>query len=187
MPAPHNAVHVLTVSTLTAALAGLPCGSDGKESARQCRRPWCSPWVRKAPCRREWHPTPVFLPGESHGQRRLAGYSPWGQQGQIWQKQLSVHAHIRSLLSVTLPDAGETRPRTAKGRWPQGVCGLAREEVQKTHSYDARTQGSSEGGPVLGKLTRLKENQSRWPREASIKSLHLEPRVLVLGQGRQYS
>ena len=30
------------------------------------------------PWRREWQPTPVFLPGESHGQRSLAGYSPWG-------------------------------------------------------------------------------------------------------------
>jgi len=29
-------------------------------------------------CRRKWQPTPVFLPGESHGQRNLAGYSPWG-------------------------------------------------------------------------------------------------------------
>ena len=28
--------------------------------------------------RKEWHPTPVFLPGESHGQRSLGGYSPWG-------------------------------------------------------------------------------------------------------------
>ena len=35
------------------------------------------PWVKKIPWRREWHPTPVFLPGESHGQRSLGGYSPW--------------------------------------------------------------------------------------------------------------
>ena len=32
------------------------------------------------PWRRKWHPTSVFLPGESHGQRSLAGYSPWGQE-----------------------------------------------------------------------------------------------------------
>ena len=35
-----------------------------------------NPWVRKIPWRRKWQPTPVFLPGESHGQRSLAGYSP---------------------------------------------------------------------------------------------------------------
>ena len=36
-----------------------------------------NPWVRKIPRKREWQPTPVFLPGESLGQRNLAGYSPW--------------------------------------------------------------------------------------------------------------
>ena len=34
------------------------------------------PWVGKIPWRRVWQPTPVFLPGESHGQRSLGGYSP---------------------------------------------------------------------------------------------------------------
>ena len=48
-----------------------------KESACQCRRWGFSPWVGKIPWRRKWQPTPVFLPGESHGQRSLAGYSPW--------------------------------------------------------------------------------------------------------------
>ena len=37
------------------------------------------PWVGKIPWRRAWQPTPVFLPGESHGQRSLAGYSPEGR------------------------------------------------------------------------------------------------------------
>jgi len=36
---------------------------------------------RKIPWRRKWQPTPVFLPGESHGQRSLAGYSPRGCKG----------------------------------------------------------------------------------------------------------
>ena len=39
-----------------------------------------NPWVRKIPWREARQPTPVFLPGESHGQRSLAGYSPWGLQ-----------------------------------------------------------------------------------------------------------
>ena len=37
-----------------------------------------SPWTGKVPRRKAWEPTPVFLPGESHGQRSLIGYSPWG-------------------------------------------------------------------------------------------------------------
>ena len=38
------------------------------------------PWVGKLPWRMKWKPTPVFLPGESHGQRSLAGYSPWSRK-----------------------------------------------------------------------------------------------------------
>ena len=44
----------------------------------QCGRPGFSPWVGQIPWRRERLPTPVFWPGEFHGQRNLAGYSPWG-------------------------------------------------------------------------------------------------------------
>ena len=36
--------------------------------------------VRKIAWRRKWQPTPVFLPGESHGWRNLEGYSPWGRK-----------------------------------------------------------------------------------------------------------
>ena len=46
----------------------------------QCKIPRFDPWVRKIPWRREWQPTPVFLPGEFHGQRSLVGYSPQGHK-----------------------------------------------------------------------------------------------------------
>ena len=45
----------------------------------QRRRPGFDHWVRKIPWRKEWLPTPVFLP-EFHGQRSLVGYSPWGHK-----------------------------------------------------------------------------------------------------------
>ena len=45
-----------------------------------CRRRGFSPWVGKIPCRRAWQTTPVFLPGESYGQKSLAGYSPQGHK-----------------------------------------------------------------------------------------------------------
>ena len=44
------------------------------------KRCWFDLWVGKIPWRRAWQPTPVFLPGESHGQRSLAGYGPWGHK-----------------------------------------------------------------------------------------------------------
>ena len=40
--------------------------------------PVSDPWVGKIPWRRKWQPTPIFFPGEFHGQRSLAGYSLWG-------------------------------------------------------------------------------------------------------------
>ena len=46
----------------------------------QCRRLGFDLWVGKILWRREWQSTPVFLPGESHGQRSLAGYSPYGHK-----------------------------------------------------------------------------------------------------------
>ena len=42
-------------------------------NAGRCKRPRFNPWVRKISWRRAWQPTPVFLPGESQGQRSLAG------------------------------------------------------------------------------------------------------------------
>ena len=55
----------------------LPGGSDGKSVCLQCGRPVLDPWVGKIPWRRKWPPTPVLLPGKSHGSRSLVGYSPW--------------------------------------------------------------------------------------------------------------
>jgi len=49
---------------------GLPWWLSGKESP-------CTPYAGSIPWRRKWQPTPVFLLGKSHGQRSLAGYSPW--------------------------------------------------------------------------------------------------------------
>ena len=62
---------------------GFPGGASAKEPACQCRihkRCGFNAWVGKVPWRRKWQHTPVFLPGESHGQRNLEGCSPWGRK-----------------------------------------------------------------------------------------------------------
>ena len=57
--------------------------------------------VRKMPWRRKWQPTSVFLPGESHGQRNLVGYSPWGSKESDTNKQLSLrHPFMDHSLAV---------------------------------------------------------------------------------------
>ena len=65
-----NETIIITTTT------GFPGGSDGQESACKVK----NPWVRKIPWRKKWQPTPVFLPGEFHGQRSLVGYSPWSHK-----------------------------------------------------------------------------------------------------------
>ena len=68
-----------------------PGGSDGKSICLQCGRPGFDPWVGKIPWRRKWQPTPVLLPGKSHGQRSLAGCSPWDRKGLDTTEQLHFH------------------------------------------------------------------------------------------------
>ena len=80
-------------ATFTAFKISLRGGASNKECAYHCRR--CkihrfSSWVGKILWRRKWQPTPVFLLGESHGQRSLAGYCPWGRK----ESDTAEHAHI---------------------------------------------------------------------------------------------
>ena len=69
---------------------GFPGGSDGPESACNAGDQGSIPRLGKIPWRREWLPTPVFLPGEFHGERSLVGYSPWGckESDTTWQLTL---------------------------------------------------------------------------------------------------
>ena len=64
--------------------------TKGKERIyMQLRKPRFNPWVGKIRWRREWQPTPVFLPGKFHGPRSLAGYSPWGHKESDRTEQLT--------------------------------------------------------------------------------------------------
>ena len=64
-----------------------------------CGRPGFSPWVEKIPWRRAWQPTPVFLPGEAHGQRSLEGYSPRDRKESVMTEKLSTALPLVLLLS----------------------------------------------------------------------------------------
>ena len=65
----------------------------------------------KNPWRRKWQPTPVFLPGESHGQRSLAGYSPWDHKESDTTERLSMHAiYIKAQM---VPEAASRALKTA--------------------------------------------------------------------------
>ena len=82
---------------------GFPRGASGKKKKKKTICQWrrhkrheFHPQVRKIPWRRKWHPTPVFLPGESHVQRNLSSNSPW--------VALSTHIHwAPALCKGTVP------------------------------------------------------------------------------------
>ena len=77
----HVSIMPLLLNSVVASyLLGFPGGSDSKESACNVGRPRFNPRVGKIPWRRKWQPTSIFLPGEFHGMKSLAGYSPWGHK-----------------------------------------------------------------------------------------------------------
>ena len=75
-------------------IRGFPGGPSDKELTCQCRRCSFDPWVGKMPWRREWQPTPVFLPEEFLGQRSLAGYNPWGHKELDTTEQLTLSVQL---------------------------------------------------------------------------------------------
>ena len=97
--------------------SGAPAGSDGKESACSVGDLGSIPglgrsWVGKTSWRRQRQPTPVFLPGESHGQRGLVGYSPWGHK-ELVMTLTSLSLSFSHPVVLGDPDLGTSR-RTSK-------------------------------------------------------------------------
>ena len=80
---------------------GFPRGASGKDPACHCKRRkrlGFHLWVGKIPWRRAWHSTPVFLTGESHGQKSLVGYSPRGHKDTDTTevtKHARIHGYVR--------------------------------------------------------------------------------------------
>ena len=86
-------------SYLLVLLDGLPNSllPSSKEPACHCRRQkkhGFDPWSRKMPWGRAWQPTPVFLPGVSHGQRSLVAFRPQSHKEQAKLRWLTMHAQL---------------------------------------------------------------------------------------------
>ena len=82
-------------------LTGIPTAWDSQvalvvknlpTNAGWCKRHRLDPWLRKIPWSKKWQTAPVFLPGKSHGQRSLMGYSLWG--GKELDVAEHLHAHV---------------------------------------------------------------------------------------------
>ena len=93
------------------------------------RRCGFDPWVGKIPWRRKWQPIPVFLPGKSHEQRSLAGYSPW------------VRKRVRHELATKQPEIGQKRNIYTMG-FGLYLCILLESWLKPAHHWaqSSRTQ-----------------------------------------------
>ena len=105
----------------------------------QCRRPRFNPWVGKIPWRRGWQPTPIVLTREIHGQRRQAGYSPWGCKELDMTEQLT-HTHTHTCEIWTWGGKVCKRGTVKRGAW-YGILGARKGDVQGPRSLDVPPSG----------------------------------------------
>ena len=87
---------------------------------RRCKRHGFNSWAEKIPWSRKWQPIPIFLPEKSHGQRSLAGYSPWGHKELDTTKHAckgTCHAKMGSIKDRNGMDL--TEAEAIKKRWQE--------------------------------------------------------------------
>ena len=129
---------------------GFPGAVSGKEPACQCRRHKrrkFDPWAGKIPWRRAGQPTPLFLPGESHGERSLAGYSPRGRRvGHDWVTQHSTG------VSDSSHSTAKQHPGLQGRRNLPGCC-LRPPPGRRAEVSPPATRGGFWGRAILGSLT----------------------------------
>ena len=114
-----------------------------------------SPRVGKLPWRRKWQPTPVFLPGKSHRQRSLAGYSPWDCQESDMTDPMSVHTHTHTQGDIHL------NPKSQKSR---GI-GWEKKGVKKGNQLDISIGGLlllPHGEKEVGQVSQLLQPGVVW-------------------------
>ena len=108
----------------------------------QCRRPRFDPWVGKLPCRNEWQPTPVFLPGEFHGQSSLVGgLQSMGLQRvrHDWVTNRHTQIYDKELLSKLCIEPIQLNIEKEKSPFKYGQRSSADLFPEKTHRWPTGT------------------------------------------------
>ena len=144
---------------------GLPDGSEVKASAWNAGDPGSIPGSEKIPWRRQWQPTPVLLPGESHGGRSLVGYSLWGRKESEMTERLHFHFHCE--------------PSSVAGCWDTEIQG--RVPMPKKVPCDGRDKGQHKQWS-LQRGTQEVSGQRSWGQENHRSHLPLSPSLCILSR-----
>ena len=91
-----------------------------KRSVCHCRTLGFHLWVGKIPWSREWQPTPVSLPGKFHGQKSLAGYSPWGCKESNTTECVHTHTHTHTHTELPVKWTKSTNLKRLLWGWELG-------------------------------------------------------------------
>ena len=144
---------------------GFPGGANGKELAHQCKRQkrhGFDPWVRKIPWRRSWQPTPVFLPGESHGPKSLS-IGPH-RVGHNWSDLACMHTALRRRqwhpTPVLLPGKSHGQ-RSLVGCSPWGRWGSDTTERLHFH-FSLSCIGEGNGNPLQSSCLENPRDGGAW-------------------------
>ena len=138
-------------------------------------------WLFVAPWR-QWHPTPVLLPGKSHGWRSLVGCSPWGR------KELDMTERLHFHFSLSCIGEGNGNPLQCSclenprdgGAWWAAVCGVAQSRTRLKRLSSSSSRGVEFGAeespcgadePVISVLSlggcRIQRKQD-WPQKRNL-------------------
>ena len=140
----------------------VPRWLSGKESTCLCKRRGFGSWVSKILWRRKWQSTPIFLPGKSHGQRRLVGYSPMGlQKSQTWLSEFFLFYTIQWIpweaTEISLFMLCLTEFCKLAGIWTQTSTGCS--VTYMTQSWT--TQQSQERTRLTATFTQIKAQEPK--------------------------
>ena len=108
--------------------------------------------------RRQWHPTPVLLPGKSHGWRSLVGCSPWGRWGSDTTERLHFHFSLSCIAEGNgnpLQCSCLENPRD-RGAWWAAVCGVTQSRTR------LKWLSSSSSSNIISYLSYREHTKYRW-------------------------
>ena len=150
------------------------CHSELTLSCRKCDRRCELPMASGNSQRRQWHPTPVLLPGKSHGWRSLVGCSPWGREESDMTERLYFHFSLSCIGEGNgnpLQCSCLENPRDG-GAWWAAVCGVAQSRTRLK-----RLSGSSSSR--IGSIGQCSKKLIDWKNKGMFPFLNLIWQVYV--------